>query len=93
LEFGMNREQWSSPTSDGIAARRAGGRRRIKAWRRFNALHRRMQLSTLLKAVGLGHGWKTEAAKRLGVSRRTVGRDQDVIRQDTWVQWWERSER
>jgi hypothetical protein len=59
---------WSAPVSDEVAARRAGGRRKINAGRRSEALARMLAAEALA-----GEGWPvSRIAQRLGVSRSTA---------------------
>lgn len=68
---------WSMPVADDEAARRAGGRRRYNQRRKRQALERREQVIALVVAYGGYWQWgvKSAIARKLGVSRRTIGRD------------------
>ncbi len=55
--------------------RRAGGRRHYNRVRQFRAVLRLTQIVALLKEIGLGRGYQTRIAERLGVSRGTICRD------------------
>ena len=80
---------WSSPTSDAVAARRAGGRARYNATRQLQATLRRHQLVERWENLAkLGrslydHGERARAAVALGVHPATITRDLRVIQ----VEW------
>jgi hypothetical protein len=78
--------KWREPVSDYEAARRAGGRRRYNAWRKFRADFRRMELARLLCVQGGLSFWRSGAAlaRRLGVSRATICRDRQVLLRSTY---------
>ena len=59
-----------------------GGRRRHNAVRRFRASLRRVQVARLLLEIGMGHGFITEVARRLGVHRGTISRDVSRLHRD-----------
>ena len=65
------RKDWSYPVSNSEAARRAGGRNRYNAWRRFLKVQRRRLVAELL-AAGLSH---QEISAAIGAARRTIRRD------------------
>jgi DNA invertase Pin-like site-specific DNA recombinase len=71
---------WSRPVSAEVAAKRAGGRRHYNAIRREKAQARREQLIKLVLRYGHERGARARIAERLGVSRRTLGRDLAAIR-------------
>ena len=77
---------WSAPVSDREAARRAGGRRRYNAWRKFRAEFRRTELARLLCVQGGLSFWRSGAAlaRKLGVSRSTVCRDRQALLRSTY---------
>jgi len=75
----MDRIAWTARVSSGEAHRRAGGRRRYNAWRRFAQLHRRHLLSEALQETGMGRGYQSQLARRLGVHRSTVHRDVQAL--------------
>lgn len=72
---------WSAPTTPEAAARRAGGRRRYNAQRKFVAEYRRTILRELLFAKGRlrERGVQAKLARDLGVSRATICRDIRVL--------------
>jgi hypothetical protein len=66
---------WSAPTDWQTVYRRAYGRRRYNAMRRFLADQRRNQLLTLvIKLGGLQRGAQTKIAQALGVHRSTISK-------------------
>jgi hypothetical protein len=85
--------KWGEPVSGDEAARRAGGRRRYNAWRKFRAEYRRMELVRLLRVQGglvrRKDGWpdarigalgnQAALARQLNVSRSTICRDVQAL--------------
>ena len=74
----MRATNWTAPTSDAIAARRAGGRKRHNAERQAVRDRRRELLARI--AIARGGWWfayrnGAELARTLGVSRATICRD------------------
>lgn len=67
----ISRAAWRRPTSDDEAARRAAGRARYNAWRRFQRTIRRRLVMDLL-AAGLS---TREIAEAVGAAPRTVRQD------------------
>jgi HTH domain len=71
----MNKGQWSTPISDGAAARRAGGRRRHntkrRMWKRRFAI---LQIYAMLED-GAPHGTQQALAERFGVHKAVISRD------------------
>lgn len=72
------RNQWSRPVSDLEAARRAGGRGRYNAWRRFLKDQRRRLVADLV-AAGMS---RRDIAAALGAAPRTVRRDVTAVLAD-----------
>ncbi len=72
---------WSTPTTPEIAARRAGGRRHYNAVRRFRAMHRRNEVARML----LEGKKQIEIARYLRVSPSTISRDVALMER----LWWE----
>jgi predicted DNA-binding transcriptional regulator YafY len=72
---------WTAETTPEAAARRAGGRRRYNASRKFLVANRRMELSRLLSAQGslFERGTQARMARKLGVSRATICRDIEYL--------------
>ena len=73
---------WSTRVPDNVAFRRAGGRRYVNAYRQFLAALRRSEILAILQRTGMdlrARGTRAELARRLGVSRTTIGRDIDRI--------------
>jgi hypothetical protein len=67
---------WSFPTSNSEAYRRAGGRRHYNHWRQTLALIRRTKVSRLLRRYPLfQRGTVTGIARELGVHPSTICRD------------------
>jgi hypothetical protein len=67
---------WSAPVSNAEAARRAGGRKRWNAWRRWMAFYRRCEISRLLFSQGsTKRGFQAKLARTLNVARSTISRD------------------
>jgi hypothetical protein len=67
---------WSSPVPFDVACRRAGGRRRYLAHRRFLRDLRRQQVCRLLNEDGgLKRGSIRRIAAKLGVCPKTISRD------------------
>lgn len=71
----MRESNWSAPTDPETVARRAAGRRKYNSLRQFRAALRRRELGKLLVTLGLGYGVRSAAARRLGISQATIGRD------------------
>jgi len=69
------RAAWSRPTSDDEAARRAAGRARYNAWRRFLKVQRRRLVADLV-AAGMS---RRDIAAALGAAPRTIRRDVAAI--------------
>ena len=57
------------------ASKRAGGRRRYNAWRRFLADERRIEIGRLLAQRGFGWGIQRQLAQEVGVHPSTITRD------------------
>ena len=82
--WSWEREQWTSHTTDSIAYRRAGGRRRRNAEQQLAKVIRRHRLLDMMYSPTnpLGfveRGWQTRAARDLGVDRATICRDLDAM--------------
>jgi hypothetical protein len=60
--------------------RRAGGRRHYNQVRQFRAVQRRARLASMLRKEGLGWGYQTRMAAKLGVSPSTISRDITLLR-------------
>jgi hypothetical protein len=69
--------EWSQEIDTKSAYRRAGGRRRFNAVRRFIQGRRRAEVARLLNCKGtlFRRGIQTELARELNVSRSTICRD------------------
>ncbi|MGH7169063.1 MAG: hypothetical protein ACRELG_02145 [Gemmataceae bacterium] len=81
----MNAEDWSERADFSAVCRRAGGRRRYNAWRRFRAAYRRMQVVKLwIKYPPLMRGLQSRLAAELGVSRSTICRDMAYLLRLGW---------
>ncbi len=75
----------SSPCSEWESiCRRAGGRRRYNARRRWAAEMRLFEVARLLNEVEYGRGYQTRIAKLLGVSRGTICRDIARLKRVYW---------
>ena len=80
--------KWSQPTDKQSANRRAGGRRRYNSQRHWDAKRRRLWVARLLLDSGswvghwIKHGALAEIARRLGVSRATICRDVQRLREE-----------
>jgi hypothetical protein len=75
----ISREAWAAPTDFAEVCRRAGGRRRYNAVRRFNAALRRVKVGEMLLRHGTRHGVQAMIARALGVSEATVSRDRAAL--------------
>ena|SRR5436190_1482621 len=76
-------KNWSAPISHDEVCRRAGGRNRYNAWRRFVALDRRIfQVAPLLKGRWFLHipGLQAKIAREIGVSESTISRDIQALK-------------
>jgi hypothetical protein len=72
----MKKRRWSTPTSSGKAARRAGGRRRHNAERKREMWERRFAILRILALDDdLPHGGQRLLAERFGVSKSVISRD------------------
>jgi hypothetical protein len=61
-----------------------GGRRAINAHRRHIAELRRLDVAKLLASVDVSvRGWRSQLATEAGISRRTLGRYIDAIREES----------
>jgi hypothetical protein len=72
---------WGAPADFAEVCRRAGGRRRYNFWARERKRRRRVEI--ICRTVGVPRGtWGLQAAlaRALGVSRATVCRDFQAIR-------------
>ena len=65
---------WTAETTPEAAARRAGGRRHYNAVRCFARILRRVEVMRRMTCQGtlFRHGFQTELARELGVSRATI---------------------
>jgi hypothetical protein len=70
---------WSAPTSWDEVVRRAAGRRKYHALRRFQRALRRQQVAELLTRYGLRPGVRARIARELGVSQATISRDVKAV--------------
>ena len=82
--WSLDRHLWSLPTSDSIANRRAGGRRRRNAEQQLaKAIQRGRVLDLMYDPTNplgfIERGWQTRAAHTLGVDRATICRDVDAL--------------
>lgn len=67
---------WRAEATWTTVCRRASGRRRYNAWRRFTADHRRVMILRRLDELGgLQHGVQAQLARELDVSAATISRD------------------
>lgn len=71
--------RWTAPTDPETVRRRAAGRRRYNAQRRFKAELRRGRVAHLLAEEGGRWGAQARVARRLGVHPSTISRDVDVL--------------
>ena len=69
------RQPWSAITSTSEANRRAAGRRHYNAQRQFSADFRRIEVQSLIREYGFGHGVMARIARELGVAASTSRRD------------------
>lgn len=77
----MKRSEWSQPTSNDAAYRRAGGRARYNLKRFDVAFKRRQSLLLLLRHKAPRRGDLAHLARQLGVSKATVCRDVAQLKQ------------
>jgi hypothetical protein len=70
---------WSAPTSWDEVCKRAAGRAKYNAVRRFQAELRRGEVLQLLHAWGWRHGVQARIARALRVSESTISRDLATI--------------
>jgi hypothetical protein len=76
----MNNNSWTAFTSFDAVCRRAAGRNRYHALRRFRRAQRRCRVAHLLGKYGLGrYGVLSRIARDLGVNRSTISRDVTVL--------------
>jgi hypothetical protein len=75
----ISRAQWRQPTSWAEVKKRAAGRYRHNALRRFQAQLRRKEVLNLLHRWGWGAGIQSQIAAHLGVHKSTICRDLKVI--------------
>ncbi len=86
---------WGDYAPDDVVARRAGGRRRYNAQRRFEATLRRCQVARLSLRWAMAHpdpfqrGKGAWIARQLGVSEATISRDLAAIRA-LWLESYHR---
>jgi hypothetical protein len=73
---------WGAPTSWDEVCRRAAGRARYHALRRFQRQERRLLVVELLRRYGLVHGVQARISRELGVSEATVSRDVAALLKD-----------
>ena len=71
----MKRSEWSQPTSNDAAYRRAGGRARYNLKRFDVAFKRRQSLLLLLRHKAPRRGDQAHLARQLGVNKATICRD------------------
>jgi hypothetical protein len=70
---------WGAPTSWDEVCRRAAGRARYHALRRFQRDLRRVEVMDKLVEYGLGPGVQARIARELGVSNATICRDMKAL--------------
>jgi hypothetical protein len=76
----MSNNPWTAFNSFDAVCRRAAGRSRYHALRRFQRAQRRCQVAHLLGKYGLGrYGVLSRIARDLGVHRSTITRDVAVL--------------
>jgi hypothetical protein len=76
----MNNNSWTAYTSFDAVCRRAAGRNRYHALRRFQSAQRRGKVVRLLGKYGLGrYGVLSLIARELCVHRSTISRDVAIL--------------
>ena len=82
----MNERRFPQQNGDVDAMLRlCGGRAAYNSRRRLIAIRRRYDLVSLLSELDITRrGWKSEAAKRLGVHRGTITRDFRALQATFW---------
>jgi hypothetical protein len=75
-------KNWSAPTTKDEVARRAAGRARYHALRRFQRQLRRQQVIELLGRYGYDRGVQARISRELGVSEASISRDVAALLKD-----------